>query len=234
MKTSRLILLAAGLFGLASVLQADDPSLPAGATKVPLIFRGGHETDPVDRGRPVILIAAALGVKPEIFREAFSHVHPAGPGEEPQPAQVQQNKQALLSRLAPYGVTNDRLDEVSNYYRYRRESGQLWRHVDAEGFATVAGSKILSITITKPGAGYSSPPMISLQTGLTVFPMAIVSYGKNLATNGSIAKIVTTPIGDDSHPSHALIPNEDDLQQAPPTSENIPENPPARPPPPSQ
>ncbi len=46
-------------------------------TKIPVTFSGGHETDPKDHGRPVVLVAAALNVKPEVFRKAFSGVTPA-------------------------------------------------------------------------------------------------------------------------------------------------------------
>ena len=45
--------------------------------KVPLTFSGGLDTDPQDHGRPVVLVAAGLGVKPEVFREAFRGVTPA-------------------------------------------------------------------------------------------------------------------------------------------------------------
>jgi hypothetical protein len=160
--------------------------------KVSLVFSNGHATVGVDRGRPIILIAAALKVSPEVFRNAFSHVKPAGPGQQPEPAQVQLNKQALLHYLEPYGVTDDRLNKVSNYYRYRRESGELWRHVDAAGYAIVRGGKIMSITITNPGAGYTTPPQISLLAGTTVYPMAVLAFGTDLATNGSVAKIELT------------------------------------------
>ena len=44
-----------------------------------LVFSGGTDTDPRDRGRPVVLVANGLGVTPEVFRDAFSGVHPAGP-----------------------------------------------------------------------------------------------------------------------------------------------------------
>ena len=185
--------------GAASLARSDDKSSVTAPVKVALVFQGGHDTDPRDHGRPVALVAAALGVPPQVFREAFSHVHPAPAGEQPTQDEVHENKRQLLSRLAPYGVTNERLDEVSNYYRYRRESGELWRHADAVGYAMVAGCKIVSITITNPGAGYSSAPKVSLQTGLTVYPMALVFYGTDLARNGSISKIVTSAIGDDSH-----------------------------------
>jgi hypothetical protein len=46
-------------------------TLQAAEAKVPVTFSGGHETDPQDRGRPVVLVAGALGVKPEVFRKAF-------------------------------------------------------------------------------------------------------------------------------------------------------------------
>ena len=59
---------------------AEPEALLKDATRVPVVFSGGRETEGVDHGRPVVLIAAALGVKPEVFREAFTHVHPAGPG----------------------------------------------------------------------------------------------------------------------------------------------------------
>lgn len=35
-----------------------------GITRVPVVFSGGHETDPRDHGRPVVLIAGALGIPP--------------------------------------------------------------------------------------------------------------------------------------------------------------------------
>ncbi len=195
---------------------------PDGATKVDLVFQGGHETDPRDHGRPVALIAAALGVPAPVFREAFRHVHPAGLGQPPQDAQVRQNKQALVERLAAYGVTNDRLDEVSDYYRYRAWTGELWRHVDATGYALVKSGKIVSVTLTNPGAGYTVPPKVSAPgIALTVYPLATLTFGTNLATNGSVSKIVAAPIGDADREKPQLVPNLIDLPQAPPTPPNI-------------
>jgi hypothetical protein len=197
MKTSPLVFSLAGLLGAFSLALADDHSAPTGAIKVPLVFQGSHDTDAPDHGRPVALVAAALGVPVAVFRDAFSHVHPAPAGEQPTQDEVRENKRQLLSRLAPYGVTNERLDEVSNYYRYRPQNGEMWRHVDAEGFAMVAGGKIVSITITNPGAGYSSAPKVSLPgVGLTAYPMARLAFGTDLASNGSVSKIELTPIGD--------------------------------------
>ena len=71
---------AAGMgWGLAR--GGDGPTTkPDGSKHVAVVFSGGHETDGRDGGRPVILIAAALKVKPEVFRAAFSGVHPARGG----------------------------------------------------------------------------------------------------------------------------------------------------------
>src|SRR6185503_1032034 len=101
---------------------------------LPITFTGGHDTDPRDRGRPVVLVAAGLGVKPEVFREAFSGVTPSKNGP-PSGAQARQNKAALLKVLGPLGVTNERLDEVSDFYRYQPQRGDLWRHTPAKAFA---------------------------------------------------------------------------------------------------
>ena len=67
---------------------------PAGT----VVFRGGYETDPRDKGRPVVLIASALGVKPEVFRDAFSKVKPARNGQ-PTPEHARANKQVLDAYL---------------------------------------------------------------------------------------------------------------------------------------
>ena len=130
--------------------------------RVNVTFSGGYETDPRDRGRPVALIAAALDVPQDVFRKAFSGVTPASGGRAPEPRQVRENKSALLKVLGPLGVTNERLDEVSNYYRYNRQRGEMWRHAPAEAYATVQGGKVVGFTITKAGSGYSSAPEISI------------------------------------------------------------------------
>ncbi len=123
---------------------------------------GGHVTDARDGGRPVVLIAAALGVPAEVFREAFSAVTPAAGGQEPDPEQVQANKAALLEVLAPYGVTNERLDEVSDYYRYNGSAGEVWRRTAATARAVVRNGKVVSVRIVRAGAGYSSTPRMTL------------------------------------------------------------------------
>ncbi|SFI18173.1 hypothetical protein [Planctomicrobium piriforme] len=157
--------------------------------RVAVEFSGGHETDPVDRGRPVNLVAGALGVAPEVFREAFSHVRPAPGGREPEPAQVRQNKQALMKALAPYGVTNDRLDTVSNYYRYRPQNGELWPVQPAAAVAIVENGKLVRFEVTSGGSGYSSPPRISVPGFPAATAEAKLSFDKDFQKNGAVSSI---------------------------------------------
>jgi hypothetical protein len=164
-------------------------SNPANGTTV--VISGGFDTDRVDNGRPVVLIAAALGVPTEVFREAFSGVTPAGAGGDgPTSELAQRNKAALLRVLAPYGITNERLDEVSNYYRYSASKGQVWSRTLATATATLTNGAITGVTVTNPGAGYSSNPTITV-TGPngTVTATATIAYTTDFRTNGSITGI---------------------------------------------
>ncbi len=156
-----------------------------------VVISGGFNTDPQDHGRPVVLIAAALGVPTEVFREAFSGVTPAGAGSGgPTSEEAQKNKAALMSVLAPYGITNDRLDEVSNFYRYNGSKGQVWSRTQAAATAIIANGVVTGITITNPGAGYSSNPTITVMgpNGM-ITAKATVSFTKDFKTNGSISAI---------------------------------------------
>jgi len=157
-------------------------------TRVPMKFSGGHDTDRRDHGRPVVLIAAALGVSSDVFREAFSHVRPAPAGSRPSPEQVRRNKEVLLEALGPHGVTNDRLDEVSNYYRYVRSRGEMWPTKPAQAYAEVKNGKIVRIVVTKGGAGYSSAPTASVP-GFDVATKVELAFGKKLETNGAVKAI---------------------------------------------
>lgn len=161
--------------------------------KIPITLTGGHDTDPRDHGRPVILIAAALKVPADVFRETFTHVKPAGPGQEPDPEQVRKNKAALMHGLGPYGVTDERLNEVSNFYRYNRRKQDLWRHTSAEGYATVRKGVITAVTLTNPGAGYSSGPIIQVPGFNDARFKVTLSFGPDLPTNGAIKEIAVVP-----------------------------------------
>ena len=160
----------------------------AAETKVPLTFSGGHEIGPNDYGRPVALLAAALEVKPEVFREAFSGVTPSRNGP-PSKDEAQRNKSALMKVLRPHGVTNDRLDEVSNYYRFRRQRGELWPTSPAEAYATVENGKIKQIVMTNPGSGYCTPPK-AIVPGMEGTPLKVtLRLVRNLKENGAIGSI---------------------------------------------
>jgi hypothetical protein len=161
------------------------------SSQVPVTFTGGHETDPRDGGRPVILIAAALKVSPDVFRNVFKNVHPAGPaGNGPTDAEARSNKKVLLDGLGPYGVTDDRINQVSNYYRYASFRGQkLWRVTDAAATATVRDGVVTGFTITNPGSGYSSPPQVSVPGIPNLKAGVTLAFGEDFKTNGSIKEI---------------------------------------------
>jgi len=156
--------------------------------RVPVVFSGGHETDPRDHGRPVVLIAGALGVPPEVFRDAFSRVHPANPEKGPAPAGAQANKAALLATLGKYGVTNERLDQVSDYYRYNAKRHEIWPTQPAVAYAMVRNDKIIGYEIVSGGSGYSSNPTITVP-GFSGHAVADLVYGKSFEKNGSISSI---------------------------------------------
>ncbi len=157
---------------------------PAGA----VIFSGGYETDPRDHGRPVALIAAALGVKSEVFREAFSRVRPAR-GGPPSAERVRANKQVLMEALGKYGITNERLDEVSNYYRYRPEAGETWPHREARAKALIKDGRVTGIEIADPGHGYMTAPTVSIAGYRDVEVKAEIEFGKDFARNGRVTKL---------------------------------------------
>lgn len=184
MKTRSILLLAALTtlaLGIAwFAVQAADGT-------VPVTFTGGHDTDPRDGGRPIILIAAALEVTPDVFRDAFKGVTPARDGK-PSPEQAKSNKSALMKALKPHGVTNERLDEVSDYYRYQPQRGELWRHSPAKAHAILEDGTIKQIVITDPGSGYSAPPTATLKGMETKLKVAI-RFDKAFKKNGSISAI---------------------------------------------
>ncbi len=156
--------------------------------KTPVTFSGGHAIGKNDFGRPVTLIAAALGVKPAVFRKAFSGVTPAR-GRGPTREEARQNKAALMKVLAPHAVTNERLDEVSDYYRFRPERGELWPTTPAEAHAIVDNGTVKRIIVTKPGSGYSSPPEARVDGVANLRLKVRLAYSKDLKKNGVVAAV---------------------------------------------
>ncbi|HEY0009861.1 MAG TPA: hypothetical protein VGB55_14125 [Tepidisphaeraceae bacterium] len=173
----------------ASLLFAQEPATQPAVegVKVPLKIEGGHDLDQRDGGRPVVLIAAALNVPEQVFRDVFKNVRPAH-GRGPSKEEARANKKVLLDGLAKYGVTNERLDEVSNYYRYKPQDGGLWRHTPAAGYAMVKDGVVTAVTMTEPGRGYTTPPTITAD-GATTKLTATLVLGTDLAQNGSIKSV---------------------------------------------
>lgn len=160
-------------------------------TQVPVTFTGGHDIGRGDFGRPVALIAAALGVKTEVFREAFSGVTPAK-GRGPSGDEARKNKEALMKVLKPHGITNERLDEVSNYYRFRPQNGELWPTTAAKAHAIVEGGKIKKIVVTEAGSGYCSIPTATVQ-GMNSSLKVSLKYSTDFKKNGAVDAIEVVP-----------------------------------------
>ena len=154
-----------------------------------VVFRGGYETDRRDGGRPVALIDAALGVKPQVFRDAFSRVTPARGGDGPSPALARRNKQVLMDALGKHGITNDRLDEVSNFYRYRPEGGELWRHAPARATAVIEDGRVTGLRITSAGYGYLTPPRVTVAGHEDIRIEATLGFSTDLRKNGRVTEL---------------------------------------------
>lgn len=186
------LLVNANFWMLATVISLSSAMTLAAETKVPVSFSGGYEIGKDDFGRPVVLIAVALGVKPVVFREAFSGVTPAR-GRGPTGGEARKNKTALMKVLAPHGVTNERLDEVSDYYRYRPQRGELWPTIEAKAHAIVENGKIKRIVVTDPGSGYCSPPDVTVEGFENVKFTVTLKFSKDLKKNGAIAAVKLAP-----------------------------------------
>jgi len=187
----RHLLLAVVVGALYTPLSAQpvNAQTSGGVAKIPVVFSGGHDTDGQDRGRPVVLIAAALGVPTEVFREAFSHVHPAPAGTEPDEQQVRDNKRALMKALGKYGVNDEKLNEVSNHYRYARNRGELWPTRPAVANALVRNGVVTGYEIVDGGTGYSSPPSVSVPGVKSGEATVMLGFGKNRDKNGFVTQI---------------------------------------------
>jgi hypothetical protein len=178
------------LLATLSCLVTSARAADATVTQVPLVFSGGHDTKAEDHRRPVVLIAAALKVTPQVFHDAFSKVHPAGPNAGgPTDAEARANKKVLLDALGKYGVTDERLNQVSNHYRYRSWAGELWPTVAAAGYATVSNGVITGFVVTTAGSGYSSPPTVTVQGMPNVQPVATLGFDTDFDKNGAIASV---------------------------------------------
>jgi hypothetical protein len=70
-----------------------------------------------------------------------------------------------------------------------RSEGQMWKHKDAVANALVKDGAVIGYEIVDGGAGYSSPPTISV-AGVKSAPAKVeLSFGKDLTKNGAVAAI---------------------------------------------
>lgn len=167
------------------------PPTPMQVSDVPagtVVFQGGFTTNPRDNGRPVALIAAALGVTDKDFRAAFRNVRPSQSGP-PAPGRARQNKEVLMAVLSPLGMSNDRLDEVSNYYRYNRARGEFWPYRQARAVATVEDGRVTGITITERGFGYTVAPTVMVAGYFHVQVHVEMGFGMRLESNGCLQSL---------------------------------------------
>lgn len=162
---------------------------PGGSPQtLPVSFVGGYETDPRDHGRPVVLIGSALGVTEEIFRDAFSRVTPAR-GGPPSRDEARANKEVLMDALGKHGVTNERLDKVSDYYRYRREGGEVWKRTPATATAIVEDAKVTGFKITNAGAGYTTAPEVEVAGYVDLEVRVTIEFSTDFDKNGRVTSI---------------------------------------------
>jgi hypothetical protein len=167
-------------------------SAPAPAQAAPRTVRvslsGGFEVRSNDYGRPVPLYASMLGVTPDVFRQAFSGVNPDAE-HDPSGEEQRANKEALLEVLAPYGVTNEELDRVANYYRFDSTKGETWPQRPARARARVVRGKVVSIRVIDPGVGYTYRPDVSVPGFPKLRVSAKLAFTDEFDTNGHIRRI---------------------------------------------
>lgn len=171
-----------------TTMQNQNQDLEHESPKGTVLIRGGFTTDPQDGGRPVALIAAALGVEPQVFRDAFRSVRPSRSGP-PSASRARANKQVLMNALGKHGVTNERLDTVSNYYRYRPQAGELWTVNPASVQARIEDDQVVGFDIVTPGSGYISPPKIVVAGYPNVQAEATIQFDKRLQANGRLISV---------------------------------------------
>src|SRR5207244_285396 len=104
------------------------------------------------------------------------------------------NKAALMDALEKYGVTNERLDAVSNHYRYVRSRGETWPAKPAFAYALVKDGAVIGYEVADGGSGYSSPPTVTVPNIKEAKAKVELSFGRDLEHNGAVSAI--------SQPSH--------------------------------
>ena len=84
---------------------------------------------------------------------------------------------------------NERLDEVSNYYRYNREAGEVWQRTPATATAIIQDGKVTGFNITNAGAGYSTAPTVKVVGYDDLEVKVTIEFSTDLSTNGRVASL---------------------------------------------
>ncbi len=113
-------------------------------------------------------------------------MRPACGGSEPSASRVRANKTVLRAAPAAHGVTNERLDTVSDYYRYAPGRNSLWTNRPAVASALVKDGAIIGYKLLHDGSGYTTPPVARVTGFPHAHPTVSLVFGTNLAANGSI------------------------------------------------
>lgn len=108
---------------------------------------------------------------------------------KPSDDEARKNKETLIKVLGPHKVTNERLDEVSNYYRFKPQDGELWKHADAKAHVVVEDGKIVKVVVDDAGSGYTTPPKVTVKGFETAAFNLTLLFDKDLKKNGSIKSI---------------------------------------------
>ena len=67
-----------------------------------------------------------------------------------------------MDALGKYGIINDQLDKVSNYYRYQRSKGEMWPTNPAVAYALGKDGKIIGYEIENAAATAPRQPSTCL------------------------------------------------------------------------
>ena len=94
-----------------------------------------------------------------------------------------------MNALGKFGIDNDRLDAVSNFYRYPPGSRNLWKNQPATASALVKEGSIIGYEITNGGYGYTKSPIVTVPGMASATAKVEIAYGKDMATNGTVSVI---------------------------------------------
>jgi hypothetical protein len=94
-----------------------------------------------------------------------------------------------MNALGKYGITDDRLNAVSNFYRYPPGRGNLWKNRPATANALVKNGAVIGYEITDAGAGYTTAPAVTVPTIAGATAKGEIAFGKDMETNGSVSGI---------------------------------------------